>query len=259
MDSKKVVPAIFLFAHPDDECGVFQVLSSKLTQLSQIHCIFYTSGTLNGLKSNIRESESLAVLTSMGLSSRNIHFFGSDYGIPDGRLVFRMEHASSLLLNFLSKFPDGFNLYIPAWEGGHPDHDALHAIGAVIAKKKEALGTTFQYPLYNAYLCKGPFFKVLTPLPENGPVMNEKIPYLNRLIFLKYCLSYPSQAKTWIGLFPFFLIHYIFRPLQSLQAISLSRLKSRPHNGELYYEKRKFSSWEIVKGKVEDLIKSMDM
>lgn len=258
MNPKKIIPAIFLFAHQDDECGVFQVLSSKIAQLSEIHCIFYTSGTPNGLKSNIRESESLSVLTSMGLNSSNIHFIGSEYCIPDGALVFHMDRASSLLLNFLTQFTDGFNLYIPAWEGGHPDHDALHAIGTVVAKKKEAMGTTFQYPLYNAYLCKGPFFKVLTPLSENGPVLYEKIPYLNRLVFLKYCLSYPSQAKTWIGLFPFFLICYIFRPLQSLQAISFCRLKSRPHNGALYYEKRKFSSWKTVSEKVENLIQSMN-
>jgi hypothetical protein len=258
MSAKKEAPEIFLFAHPDDECGVLQVLSTKLEQLSEIHCIFYTSGTPNGVKSNIREKESSAVLSSIGLSSNNIHFFGSEHGIPDGRLVFRMEHASLLLLNFLSKFTDGFNLYIPAWEGGHPDHDALHAIGAVVAKKKEAISRTFQYPLYNAYLCRGPFFKVLSPLSENGPETREKIPFFKRLKFLKYCLSYPSQAKTWFGLFPFFLIHYIFNPIQSLQPISFSRLLFRPHGGELYYEKRKFSSWGIVGDKVKDLIQSMN-
>jgi hypothetical protein len=83
-------------------------------------------------------------------------------------------------------------------------------------------------------------------LPENGEVETVKIQLFNRLRFIGLCLSYPSQVKTWIGLFPFFLFHYFFFGTQALQKVSLERLNNRPHAGSLYYERRKFSSWEMV-------------
>lgn len=94
-----------------------QLFASKLAQLSGINYIFYSSGTPDGFKSSIRKSESLPALISMGVSPNNIHFFGSKHKIPEVCLIAHMERASLLLLNFLSKFTNGFHMYAPAWEG----------------------------------------------------------------------------------------------------------------------------------------------
>jgi hypothetical protein len=59
-------------------------------------------------------------------------------------------------------------------------------------------------------------------------------------------LNYRSQAKSWLGLYPFVLWHYLFKGWQSLQQASIIRLMERPHPGQLYYEFRGFSEWEKV-------------
>jgi hypothetical protein len=70
------------------------------------------------------------------------------------------------------------------------------------------------------------------------------VPWRARWRHLRHCLSYPSQRTTWLGLFPFVLLHYAIRGEQQLQPVTLARIGQRPHAGRLYYEKRKFFSWD---------------
>jgi hypothetical protein len=78
----------------------------------------------------------------------------------------------------------------------------------------------------------------------NGAVEEIRIPWKNRLRFLHYCLCYPSQAMTWMGLFPFAVFHYLVSGKQALQFVSLEKISCRPHEDALYYEKRGFFTWE---------------
>jgi hypothetical protein len=238
--------ALFLFAHQDDECGVFQAIYSELKSGSVVHCCYFTSGTSSGLDSVRRDTESQDVLVSLGVEPKNIHFIGGKHAIPDGNLVNHINFAYEWILSFLKNNGNSVNIYLPAWEGGHPDHDILHAAGVIAAKHAGFINTTNQFPLYNGYYCFGPLFRTLLPLTENGEVRFSRITIFNRFRFLGFCLRYPSQLKTWVGLFPFFLLHYFFWGSQSLQKVSLDRLNQKPHRGSLYYERRKFSSWNKV-------------
>ena len=67
--------------------------------------------------------------------------------------------------------------YVPAWEGGHPDHDALNA-ATLIARKRinQEDIKIYQFSLYNAYRCRKPFFRVSYPLKKNGDVLIDIIP-----------------------------------------------------------------------------------
>jgi hypothetical protein len=87
---------------------------------------------------------------------------------------------------------------------------------------------------------------VLAPLPENGAVTTSPIGWRARWRYLRHCLSYPSQRGSWIGLFPFVLLHYLLHGVQSLQPVAPQRLAERPHPGALYYEKRQFYSWPAM-------------
>jgi hypothetical protein len=71
-------------------------------------------------------------------------------------------------------------------------------------------------------------FRVLTPLPQNGPAHTWPIPWRARSSYLRHCLSYPSQRGTWIGLFPFVLLHYLLRGTQTLQPVDAARLDAAP-------------------------------
>ena len=82
------------------------------------------------------------------------------------------------------------------------------------------------------------FFKVMTPIPENGLVIESPIPWNLRLKYLGFCLYYLSQWKTWIGLFPFVVLNYLVHGTQRLQNVSSERAIQKPHSGKLLYEKR---------------------
>jgi hypothetical protein len=83
-------------------------------------------------------------------------------------------------------------------------------------------------------------------LPENGMIFTIPLPWPARWRYLRNCLAYPSQLKTWVGLFPFVLVLMLIKGGQQVQGVSRERLIQRPHMGRLYYESRGFSSWDTL-------------
>lgn len=252
MIQKSKESALFFFAHQDDESGVFQKILDELSIGRNVSCVFFTTGVSQGRDASIRNSESQSVLTKLGISQEDIYFVGDEVGISDGDLINNIQKAFTWLEQFLLENPAIVSMYIPSWEGGHPDHDILHAISVVVSHKYNLLDATRQYSLYNGYRCIGPLFRTFTPLKENGSVESAKVSWSNRFRFLALCLQYPSQFKTWIGLFPMMFLHYTFFGTQNLQKVSTQRILERPHTGLLYYERRKFSSYEKVSKKINE-------
>lgn len=242
--SSNVPTALFLFAHQDDEFGVFQAILDEQRQAHRVCCAYLTDGGFGGISPVQRNLESLSVLQEFGATTQDVFFAGQALSIPDGQLHKHLQTALDWIDSWLSIFPEVTTVYIPAWEGGHHDHDVLHALVVHLAEERGILAKLRQFPLYNSYGCIGPFFRVLTPLPLNGVSEQTHIAWPDRLRFLRYCLRYPSQAITWIGLFPFVLMHYLLHGKQNLQTISLERIHQRPHAHALYYEKRGFFNWE---------------
>ena len=250
--------AIFLFAHQDDETGVFQTILDELNMNRQVLCLFFTTGVKKESDAAQRDNESISVLTKLGVEREDISFIGNELGISDGDLINSMAQVANWLERDLLKKDHVVRIYVPAWEGGHPDHDALHAISVVIGQKFQRLSLMRQYSLYNGYRCCGPLFRTFMPLPENGPVEKTKVTWRNRVRFLGYCLQYPSQLMTWIGLFPMMLTHYVLWGTQNLQPVSRNRITSPPHQGPLYYERRKFSTYSLVREKISALIQQIE-
>jgi LmbE family N-acetylglucosaminyl deacetylase len=149
--------ALFLFAHQDDEFGVFQVIEDCLRQGMRVRCAYLTHGA-NGSAAT-RNAESLAVLGQLGVARDDIFFAGDQLGICDARLSRHMAAAGAEQVALVC---------LPAWEGGHHDHDALHVLGLHTAERLGLGGSVRQYALYNAFRCPGPFFRVMSPLAANG-------------------------------------------------------------------------------------------
>lgn len=236
--------ALFLFAHQDDEFGVFQRIADCRARGLRVACAYFTDGATATATAAQRNLESLAVLARLGVERDAVCFPGQQLGIGDGRLPQHLERAAGWLDAWLDGFTTIDSLHVTAWEGGHHDHDALHALAVTLAARRGLLARTWQYALYQAAGLPGPLFRVLAPLPQNGPARTWPIPWRARRTYLGHCLSYPSQRGSWIGLFPFVLAHYLVRGTQSLQPVDPARLSQRPHPGPLYYEKRRFFSWD---------------
>jgi hypothetical protein len=236
--------ALFLFAHQDDEFGVFQVIVDEVNKGREIHCAYLTNGAFGDVSPLRRNQESLNVLSKLGVPKNNVIFVGLNLQISDGYLPSNLAACATWIHEWLRSFEDIKAIYVPAWEGGHQDHDALHAVTVCTAQDRNVLQCVRQFPLYNSYCCPGKFFRVFHPISQNGEVINKKISFNARFRFLGFCLSYPSQVKTWIGLFPFVMISYLTSGSQKLQTVSIARIHQRPHAGKLYYERRGFFTWE---------------
>ncbi len=245
--------ALFLFAHQDDEFGVFQKIVDEIADDREVYCAYITSGVFHGHSPEVRNLESIKVLTKLGVPRDNILFVGEKFSIPDRRLLDNLNKTKEWLVSWLSKNSEIVSIYLPAWEGGHPDHDSLHAVGVVATKELNLIHKVWQFPLYNGYKCKGQFFRVLFTLKNNGQVIEKKISWSNRYRFLSLILHYPSQLVTWIGLAPFVILHYLFSGTQSLQRVSVSQIQMRPHLGVLYYERRKFCTWQLMSERLREI------
>ena len=239
--------ALFLFAHQDDEFGVFERIATLRRQGVRVACAYLTDGQTAKSSAAQRNAESLAVLAQLGVAPGDVSFAGQQLGIGDARLPLHLQEAGRWIGQWIDGFCPIEAIHVTAWEGGHHDHDALHALAVTVAAERGLLGRTWQFPLYQAKGLPGPLFRVLAPLPENGPAVATAIPWSCRLRHLRACLSYPSQRNTWIGLFPFVLLHYLLRGIEQLQPVAPRRLLEPPHAGALYYEKRKFFTWEQMK------------
>ena len=234
--------AVFVFAHQDDEYGIFFRIFTHCRQGHSVHCVYLTDG---GNKAARRNAESAGVLHSMGVAGRNIHFPGCAFSWRDGALFRHYRDCVRWLAAFFAARADIAAVYVPAWEGGHPDHDVAHAAAVEALQDAARPAAAWQFPLYNGYRCSGPLFKTMLPLPHNGPVTEIPIPIALRWKFVRLCLRYPSQWKSWTGLFPFVAAQYLFHGRQRLQRAS-PRLWRRPHDGPLYYERRNFCSWSTL-------------
>jgi LmbE family N-acetylglucosaminyl deacetylase len=236
--------ALFLFAHQDDEFGVFQRIEECRHLGLRVACAYLTSGATASASAGTRNAESLAVLEKLGVAREDVVFAGQLLEIGDACLPLHLEQAHAWLRGWVAGFACVESLHAPAWEGGHHDHDALHALAVTVAQERQLLPSTYQFSLYQAAGLPGPLFRVLAPLPQNGTSTHRKIDWRARRRYLGYCRSYPSQRGSWIGLFPCVLWHYLVRGTQALQPVSPARLAERPHPGPLYYEKRRFFSWD---------------
>lgn len=235
--------SVFLLAHQDDEYGVFESMLREREEGTRVQVAYLTTGVPRGGAPEVRNEESLRVLARLGVPPQNVYFAGAELGISDGTLHEHLPTVIDWLSNRFVCRQDVQRVYVPAWEGGHPDHDALHAAAVIAARESSATGRLRQFPLYNAHRCPGPFFRVMAPLADNGTVERLPIPWRRRLRFIGHCMSYPSQIKSWFGLLPFAALHYLIAGEERVQPVSDTRLGQRPHAGALYYEKRRFCTW----------------
>ncbi len=235
-------PIVFLLAHPDDEFGVFPWIEAALRDGRDVRCVWMTDGGWGGQDILVRQRESEKVLSGMGLKPDAMHFLGSEHRFADGNLWNCLDAAVDALRNTYADIAPS-QIVLPAWEGGHPDHDASYLAGLALAAHSG--GEVLQYTLYQGEGLPGPVFRVLSPLPANGPHRTIEVGAWQRLRYITTCLGFRSQWKSFVGLLPFYALKLATRrhPFV-LQPVQAGRTAQRPHPGPLLYERRGGPSWE---------------
>lgn len=236
---------VFLFAHQDDEFAISPRIARECSAGRTVHCVYLTDGGESGL--GPRCTESTAVLMSLGVREQNIAFIGTANEIPDGKLYQHASKAFDALAAWLEGVGSVLSLYLPAWEGGHHDHDVTHALGlGALRRANVRIELVWQFPLYTAARVNG-LFRVMKPLPENGDVSVRRLTLCEALQATGRIFRYPSQWKSFVGLAPGAAAQFLFARREVVQSVNPRRTAERPHSGALLYETRYQVGFESVR------------
>lgn len=258
IDTSSRKEMLFLLAHPDDEFGCFELIRRVVAGGGRARVVYLTDGGASEAVSSRRSAESRRVLAALGVSARDLHFVGAAQRLPDGGLYRHLRRAWDACVDFCQAHPGIDAICFPAWEGGHPDHDAVYVLGVHLARVM-GVKQILQFPLYNAFSVPQPFFRVLHALGENGPVSYLHIPWRERFRYVGFCATfYPSQWKTWVGLLPFVLPKLMVGGAYSLQRADETRIWRRPHEGALLYERRGWLTWGAFETEMRAFLRDID-
>jgi LmbE family N-acetylglucosaminyl deacetylase len=135
---------LFLFAHPDDDAFIAGTMRDLMTRGSEIHAAWLTSGGfLGGMKT--REAELASAMDVLGLEPSHLRF----PRFPDLGLLPRLDEAADYVASLVAELrPE--SIFATAFEGGHPDHDAVNFAAVEGVRRSAQDPDIYEFPLYNA-------------------------------------------------------------------------------------------------------------
>jgi hypothetical protein len=236
---------LFLLAHQDDEYFVAPLLAEDP---ANAQCVFLTMGDFHGTSCAVRNAESMRALRSLGVPEEQIVFAGEKLRVPDNDLA---SHLSSVLAWLGEECAGAETVFAPAYEGGHPDHDAACLLGHAFAAQVGAL-PVFEFAAYRAHPLVPYFFEVMKPVPDgtaeatNGPA--------GRFNWKSFTLFrfYPSQWRTWLGLLPPLVVNFVAGGRTGIRRVGRRDFGVRPHAGKLYYEYRGWNTFDRFLAQTEE-------
>jgi LmbE family N-acetylglucosaminyl deacetylase len=244
--------SLFVLAHQDDECLLSTRIAREVASGRRVHCVYLTAGSGPGVPSPVRDAESRAVLAELGVAAGDAHFVGSLHRIPDGDLPLHLEQAERLLEQAVGGQPI-HRVFSMAYEGGHQDHDAAHVAAVVFARRRGLLRRTWGMPAYHGHRLPWILYRVATPLPGR-PRRVRRLP--RRLAWRHAWIPwrYPSQRRTWLGLFPDLFVQRALRRREVLIPVDADAIRGRPHPGVLLYEKLFHFPYESFRRGVDEFL-----
>ncbi|MGA8833143.1 MAG: PIG-L deacetylase family protein [Desulfomonilaceae bacterium] len=154
---------LFVFAHPDDDVFISGLMRRLISLGIETLGAWLTSGGYLGGQER-RENELREAMSVLGLPADHCKMLI----FPDLGLIDSMETASSRLAEILMDYQPQ-NIFVTAFEGGHPDHDAANFIVYEARFRSQLDCQLFEFPLYNG---SGPFWTWrwrINAFPPGGP------------------------------------------------------------------------------------------
>jgi LmbE family N-acetylglucosaminyl deacetylase len=225
---------VYILAHFDDEyCGLPLITDGVAVGLDQ-H-FFYVADYATRELAERRFAESRALLAHLGVDPAKVVHVGRGTGAVDGAVHRALPSAFAALQQAFAAARPVERIVVPAWEGGHMDHDMCALMACELAREHGAPPID-TISLYNGPGLGGPFFHGGQPLPENGPVRPRPMKAGEWLPWMAAVRFFPSQTKTWLGLWPAMFYSYA-RFGFGVQRLDPARIRQRPHAGRLFYER----------------------
>lgn len=141
-------------AHQDDDAFIVSRLRRHLEAGDEIFAAWTTSAQRKGAKyEQKRINESGKAMAFLGIQPDNCFFLR----YPERETCMYMSEIIRDLKKLIRQIEPG-RVYVPAYEGGHMDHDVTH-YGVVRAMEELGYNAPiYEFPLYNAY-------KTVPPVP----------------------------------------------------------------------------------------------
>jgi len=240
---------VYVLAHFDDEYCALPLIRRGVAEGREqrfVHVADYRDPQAG----ERRRRETLAFLAAQGIAPQMHLHLGAGTGWWDGEL---RRHAAQAWAALDAAVPGPVaRVVVPAWEGGHPDHDVCAALGVKLAAGRGGAQVD-QFGLYQGQAMPWILYRAATPLAQNGPVREIPLSLGERLSWLASVRAFPSQAKVWSGLVPALAMTVIGRPAFLYQSLDPRRIGERPHAGPLHYERMFKTPYEAVRRAVDSL------
>ena len=232
---RNAATVLYVFAHQDDEYGINARIRYDTAGGKRVVCVYLTDGGAR-VAPAIRERESRAVLLSYGVAENDIAFLGSRLGITDGALHHHALDVLDGLLELVRPLRDELDaVYTLAWEGGHHDHDATHVIVQALLTELDLMHLGWQYGMYDGAGMQR-LFRVMR-LGNRPGTVERRLSLPEALRAATECWRYPSQRRTWLGLFPEAALRWVWLRREVFAPLDPAQILERPHPGPLLYER----------------------
>jgi LmbE family N-acetylglucosaminyl deacetylase len=226
---------VYILAHFDDEyCALPLIWQAAREGLAQrfIYLADYRDAALGAR----RLQETRAFVAGQGLDPASVVPLGLGTGVFDQSVFRSVERVFPPLSQAVAEAGPVTRLVVPAWEGGHMDHDACAFMAARLAGR---IGRPEmrQFSLYNGPGLPGPLLRGGAPLRQNGPRHKVRLNPLQWLRWMAAVRAFPSQTYAWSGIWPAMFAGMAARRGFGWQSLEPQRVEERPHAGPLFYER----------------------
>lgn len=225
---------LFVFAHEDDELSSVIIMKKLVEEGKNVYVIWITDGS-HAAHPEIREKESRKLMKLLGIPSENLFFLGFE----DTKSMYYFSDIVDRLKSFLrEKRPS--QIYVDAYEGGHPDHDAANFTSAQAVRETELSALLYEVPEYNAYQTR--LLRINNFIPAESPTAYTSVKRRYFLFKMRSLLSYRSQFFLLIPLVALLVFKNNFFKGEPCRLLPDWDYLKPPHKGKLAYE-RGYSRW----------------
>lgn len=225
---------LFVFAHEDDELSSVTIMKKLVEEGKNVYIIWITdgSGTANP---EVREQESRKLMKLLGVPSENLFFLG----FKDTKSIYYLDDIVDKLKSFLrEKRPS--QIYVDAYEGGHPDHDVANFTTSQAVREMELSSLLYEVPEYNGYQTR--LLRINSFIPAESPTVYTPVKRRYFLFKMRSLLSYRSQFFLLIPLVALLVFKNNFFKGEPCRLMPDWDYLKPPHEGKLAYE-RGYSRW----------------
>ena len=235
---------VYLLAHFDDEYGVLPLIRQRAEAGIGQRFVYLADYETPALATR-RRNETRAFMVHLGLNPD--HVIHLQTGVVDGRLRQDLPRVFDAVQASIEQLGHVERLVVPAWEGGHPDHEACAQMAVALQRRSLPAATIEQFSLYHGKGLAGPLFRACDPITENGPVVRVGLSAKQWLDYAASIRFFGSQARTWAGLWPSMFLTFALRGGFGYQNLNPERIHERPHSGPLLYERMYGVSYDEVR------------